>query len=123
MMFFLGDLDKSMLSLWNSGGRIADVSATNIPNGEEQWDTCRPQFLVLYFCDHLFLTKFVPFDLFQEEPVKADSDEDMINVNGELSFTGGVMVRPTSGSMISNEPSDIMREGDLGLGAVGGAQA
>ncbi|KAM7446140.1 sodium:proton antiporter [Porites harrisoni] len=59
----------------------------------------------------------------KEEPVKADSDEDMINVNGELSFTGGVMVRPTSGSMISNEPSDIMREGDLGLGAVGGAQA
>lgn len=55
--------------------------------------------------------------------MKADSDEDMINVNGELSFTGGVMVRPTSGSMISNEPSDIMREGDLGLGAVGGAQA
>lgn len=52
-----------------------------------------------------FLTKFVPFDLFQEEPVKADSDEDMINVNGELSFTAGVMVRPTSGSMISNEPS------------------
>lgn len=51
MMFFLGDLDKSMLSLWNSGGRIADVSATNIPNGEEQWDTCRPQFSVpvLYF--------------------------------------------------------------------------
>ncbi|CAH3030276.1 unnamed protein product [Porites evermanni] len=59
----------------------------------------------------------------KEEPVKADSDDDMINVNGELSFTGGVMVRPTSGSMISNEPSDIMREGDLGLGAVGGAQA
>ena len=71
------------------------------------------------FLTIVFLTKFVPFDLFQEEPVKADSDEDMINVNGELSFTGGVMVRPTSGSMISNEPSDIMREGDLGLGAVG----
>lgn len=75
------------------------------------------------FLTIVFLTKFVLFDLFQEEPVKADSDEDMINVNGELSFTGGVMVRPTSGSMISNEPSDIMREGDLGLGAVGGAQA
>lgn len=75
------------------------------------------------FLTIVFLTKFVLFDLFQEEPVKADSDEDMINVNGELSFTGGVMVRPASGSMISNEPSDIMREGDLGLGAVGGAQA
>lgn len=74
------------------------------------------------FLTTVLLTKFVPFD-FQEEPVKADSDDDMINVNGELSFTGGVMVRPTSGSMISNEPSDIMREGDLGLGAVGGAQA
>ena len=66
---------------------------------------------------------FALFDLFQEEPVKADSDDDMLNVNGELSLTGGVMVRPASGSMISNEPSDIMREGDLGLGAVGGAQA
>lgn len=46
----------------------------------------------------------------------------MININGELSFTGGVMVRPTSSSMVSNEPSDVMREGDLGLGAVGSAR-
>ena len=46
----------------------------------------------------------------------------MININGELSFTGGVMVRPTSGSMASNDPSDVMREGDLGLGAVGSAR-
>ncbi|XP_078379522.1 sodium/hydrogen exchanger 6-like isoform X2 [Oculina patagonica] len=53
------------------------------------------------------------------ESVAADSDEDMININGELSFTGGVMERPPSGSIISNEPSDLMREGDLGLGAVG----
>lgn len=49
----------------------------------------------------------------------AESDEDMININGELSFTGGVMVRPPSDSIVSNEPSDVMREGDLGLGAVG----
>ena len=50
----------------------------------------------------------------------ADSDEDMLNINGELSFTGGVMVRPPSDSIISTEPSaDLMREGDLGLGAVG----
>lgn len=52
----------------------------------------------------------------------ADSDEDMLNINGELSFTGGVMVRPPSDSIVSNEPqegSDTMREGDLGLGAVG----
>ena len=54
--------------------------------------------------------------------MRADSDDDMININGELSFTGGVMVRPDSGSMISSEPSDIMREGDLGLGAVGSAR-
>lgn len=54
--------------------------------------------------------------------MKVDSDDDMININGELSFTGGVMVRPASGSMISNEPSDVMREGDLGLGAVGSAR-
>lgn len=52
----------------------------------------------------------------------ADSDEDMLNINGELSFTGGVMVRPPSDSIVSNEQlegSDTMREGDLGLGAVG----
>ena len=54
--------------------------------------------------------------------MKAESDDDMININGELSFTSGVMVRPPSGSLISNEPSDIMREGDLGLGAVGSAR-
>jgi len=54
--------------------------------------------------------------------VAADSDEDVLNINGELSFTGGVMVRPPSDSIVSNEPlegSDTMREGDLGLGAVG----
>ena len=52
------------------------------------------------------------------ETVTADSDEDMININGELSFTGGVMVRPPSDSIVSNDPSDLMREGDLGLGAM-----
>ena len=52
------------------------------------------------------------------ETVTAESDEDMININGELSFTGGVMVRPPSDSIVSNEPSDHMREGDLGLGAM-----
>ena len=46
----------------------------------------------------------------------ADSDEDMLNINGELSFTSGVIV--TSGSVISSEAADHMREGDLGLGAV-----
>ena len=49
----------------------------------------------------------------------ADSDEDMININGELTFSSGIMERPPSDSIISNEPSDLMREGDLGLGAVG----
>ncbi|XP_068733044.1 sodium/hydrogen exchanger 6-like isoform X1 [Montipora capricornis] len=53
------------------------------------------------------------------ESAKADSDDDMININGELSFTTDVMIRPTSGSVVSNEPSDVMREGDLGLGATG----
>lgn len=48
----------------------------------------------------------------------ADSDEDMININGELTFTGGVMVRPPSDSIVSNEPTDQMSEGDLGLGAM-----
>ena len=46
-----------------------------------------------------------------------DSDEDMLNINGELSFTSEVMVRPASGSVNSGEPPDQMREGDLGLGA------
>ena len=52
--------------------------------------------------------------------MKRESDDEMININGELSFTDAVMVRPPSSSMISDEPSDIMREGDLGLGATGG---
>ena len=56
---------------------------------------------------------------FQVESAKADSDDDMININGELSFTTDVMIRPTSGSVVSNEPSDVMGEGDLGLGATG----
>ena len=59
------------------------------------------------------------FHFTQGESVAADSDEDMLNINGELGFTAGVMVRPPSDSIVSNEPSDHMREGDLGLGAVG----
>ena len=47
-----------------------------------------------------------------------DSDEDMLNINGELSFTSEVMVRPASGSVSSGEPPDQIMEGDLGLGAV-----
>ena len=54
--------------------------------------------------------------------MKAESDDDLININGELSLTSGVMVRPPSDSVINSEPSDIMREGDLGLGAVGSAR-
>ncbi|XP_022801110.1 sodium/hydrogen exchanger 9-like isoform X2 [Stylophora pistillata] len=51
------------------------------------------------------------------ETVATDSDEDMLNINGQLSFTSEVMVRPASGSVNSGEPPDQMREGDLGLGA------
>lgn len=35
-----------------------------------------------------------------------DSDEDMININGEFFFIGGVMVRLLSDSIVSNELID-----------------
>ena len=60
---------------------------------------------------------------FQEGSSRTDSDEDMININGELSLNAGVLVRPTSDSFAAtNEAGDSMREGDLGLGAVGSAR-
>lgn len=57
------------------------------------------------------------------ETVKGDSDEDMLDIDGELKLTSGVMVRPTSDSAVSNDADvlrdgDVLREGDLGLGAI-----
>lgn len=51
------------------------------------------------------------------ETVKGDSDDDMLDIDGELTLTGGVMVRPTSDSAATND-NDVLREGDLGLGAI-----
>ncbi|XP_015762942.1 PREDICTED: sodium/hydrogen exchanger 7-like isoform X1 [Acropora digitifera] len=57
------------------------------------------------------------------ETVKGDSDEDMLDIHGELSLTSGVMVRPTSDNAVTNDGNvlkdgDVLREGDLGLGAI-----
>lgn len=57
------------------------------------------------------------------ETVKGDSDEDMLDIHGELSLTSGVMVRPTSDNAVTNDgdvlkDGDVLREGDLGLGAI-----
>ena len=51
------------------------------------------------------------------ETVKGDSDDDMLDIDGELTLTSGVMVRPTSDSAATND-NDVLREGDLGLGAI-----
>ncbi|KAK2566775.1 Sodium/hydrogen exchanger 9 [Acropora cervicornis] len=57
------------------------------------------------------------------ETVKGDSDEDMLDIHGELSLTSGVMVRPMSDNAVTNDgdvlkDGDVLREGDLGLGAI-----
>ena len=49
------------------------------------------------------------------------SDEDLVNMDGELSFRRNeeIMIRPSSESFISQSENLDLNEGDLGLGAVG----
>jgi hypothetical protein len=57
--------------------------------------------------------------LFQRQEGELSSDEDLVNIEGELSFRRNeeIMIRPSSDSFISPLEISDMNEGDLGLGA------